>query len=118
MPKRFVNANSVKKEYLKLSLEKNTHHSCGNSDKSDISESNHEEISRKHNLKSILRNSQPVIFKNAKVVILSVNERLTNGSRMKEPKETWKLNKTCDSELNLLAVKDIIESISKLIRGL
>lgn len=45
---------------------------------------------------------------------MKVNERLKNGSRAKEAKETWKLNKIQDTKLNPLAIMDIIGAISKL----
>lgn len=45
---------------------------------------------------------------------MQVNERLNNGSRAKEAEETRRLNKTWDSALSPLAMKDTMGAISEL----
>lgn len=68
-------------------------------------EFNHEEISGKSKLRDILQNNWIVIFQCVKVV--NVKERLKKCVRLKETKEIWQRNETCDFELAHFSVKDL-----------
>ena len=108
----FCKCKQEVEEYLELSHEENTHYFYNNSAKRKYLNLIIKQHQRSTNLISILRNSQPVIFKNAKVT--EVNARVNNGSGVKEAKETCKINKTWDSALRPEATEDTMGAISEL----
>lgn len=74
--------------------------------KSTSPEPSWKEAANKTKSRDILQNDWPVLFRSVKVKKNKVRPRA--WSRLKETKDTWQLNATCDFQLDSFALKAII----------